>query len=166
MKIIISIAATSHFKLNIAFQFFLINEGEADATGNRDYCEAAYYMKENKIDAKDAVFVGEMESVADVILHQPTKVVSIEEVSANDVTDKIVFTSPEGRARINAMGLKYEIITEFDDFPVTRLTGKFLNKATRGEEVQTKYLLRVSTPDAANPAIDVTRFHFKPLSLH
>jgi len=128
--------------------------------------EAAYYIKENKIDAKDVVFVGEMESVADIILHQPTKVVSIENVSANDVADKIVFTSPEGRARINAMGLKYEIITEFDDFPVTRLTGKFLNKATRGEEVQTKYLLRVSAPDAAKPTVDVTRFHFKPLSLH
>ena len=47
--------------------------------------EAAYYMKDNNIDAKDVVFVGEMESVADVIMQQPTKVVSIEDVTSNDV---------------------------------------------------------------------------------
>lgn len=122
--------------------------------------EAAYYLKMNKVDARDVVFVGEMESVADVIMHQPTKVVSVEDVTASDVADKIVFTSPEGRARINAMGLKYEIITEFDDYPVTRLTGKFLNKSTREGEVQTKYLLRVAATESDKPAIEVTRFHF------
>ena len=127
--------------------------------------EAAYYLKQNGINAKDVVFVGEMESVADVIMHQPTKVVSLEDVTANDVADKIVFTSPEGRAKINSMQLKYEIITEFDDYPVTRLTGKFLNKSTRENEVQTKYLLKVSGVDTDKPEIDLTR-HFKLLSPH
>jgi hypothetical protein len=55
------------------------------------------------------------------------------------------------------MGLKYDIITEFDDYPVTRLTGKFLNKSTRGNEVQTKYLLHVSAPDINKPGIEVTK---------
>ena len=119
--------------------------------------EAAYYMKDNNIDAKDVVFVGEMESVADVIMQQPTKVVSIEGVTSNDVANKIVFTSPEGRARINAMGLKYEIITEFEDYPVTRLNGKFINKSTRAGEVQTKYLLKVAGTDTDKPGVDVTR---------
>ena len=119
--------------------------------------EAAYYMKDNNIDAKDVVFVGEMESVADVIMQQPTKVVSIEDVTSNDVANKIVFTSPEGRARINAMGLKYEIITEFEDYPVTRLNGKFINKSTRAGEVQTKYLLKVAGTDTDKPGVDVTR---------
>jgi 4-amino-4-deoxy-L-arabinose transferase-like glycosyltransferase len=118
--------------------------------------EAAYYLKQNKIDAKDVVFVGEMESVADVILHQPTKVVSIDDVTAHDVADKIVFTSPEGRAKINSMRLSYDFITEFDDYPVTRLTRKFLNKSTRENEVQTKYLLRVAAA-TDKPDVDVTR---------
>jgi 4-amino-4-deoxy-L-arabinose transferase-like glycosyltransferase len=119
--------------------------------------EAAYYLKQNNTDAKDVVFVGEMESVADVILHQPTKVISIEDVTANDVADKIVFTSPEGRAKINSMRLSYDILTEFDDYPVTRLTGKFLNKSTRENEVQTKYLLRVAAADTDKPDVDVTQ---------
>jgi 4-amino-4-deoxy-L-arabinose transferase-like glycosyltransferase len=119
--------------------------------------EAAYYLKHNRINAKDVVFVGEMESVADVILHQPTKVVSIDDVTANDVADKIVFTSPEGRAKINSMRLSYDIITEFDDYPVTRLTGKFLNKSTRENEVQSKYLLRVAAAAIDKPDVDVTQ---------
>ena len=86
--------------------------------------EAAYYMKENKIPADDVVFVGEMESIADVILHKPTKVIAIEDVTVQDISEKFVFTSPEGRAKINSLGLKYDIITEFEDFPVTRLTWK------------------------------------------
>ena len=78
-------------------------------------------------------------------------------VTSNDVANKIVFTSPEGRARINAMGLKYEIITEFEDYPVTRLNGKFINKSTRAGEVQTKYLLKVAGTDTDKPGVDVTR---------
>ena len=119
--------------------------------------EAAYYMKENDIRAADVVFVGEMESVADVIMHAPTKVIAIDSVTVSDVTDKIVFTSAEGRAKINSFGLNYSILEEFDDFPVTRLTGKFINKKTRFQEVQPKYLLQVSHLDDDKPVIEVTK---------
>ena len=119
--------------------------------------EAAYYMKENNINAAEVVFVGEMESVADVIMHQPTKVIAIDDVTADDISDKIVFTSPEGRAKINALKLNYEIITEFDDYPVTRLNGKFINKSTRANEVQTKYLLKIGHVDTEKPEIEMTQ---------
>jgi 4-amino-4-deoxy-L-arabinose transferase-like glycosyltransferase len=118
--------------------------------------EAAYFMKENGIAAKDVVFVGEMESVADVILHAPTKVIAIDSVTADDVSDKIVFTSAEGRAKINSFGLNYSIITEFDDFPVTRLNGRFINKKTRASEVQPKYFLKVGRLDKGKPEVEVT----------
>jgi 4-amino-4-deoxy-L-arabinose transferase-like glycosyltransferase len=119
--------------------------------------EAAYYLRDNKIAAKDVVFVGEMDSVADVILHQPTMVIGYDDVRASDIAGKIVFTSPEGRARINAMGLEYSIITEFEDFPVTRLTGKFINKKTRLQEVETKYLLKINDTDFSKPNVEVTK---------
>jgi hypothetical protein len=101
-----------------------------------------------------------MESIADVIMHQPTKVISYDDVVAPDIAGKYVFTSPEGRAKINALGLQYAIVTEFEDFPVTRLNGKFINKSTRLSEVQTKYLLKIR--DAANdkPVIEVTLSNF------
>jgi hypothetical protein len=118
--------------------------------------EAAYFMKENKISAAHVMFVGEMESVADVILHAPTRVIPIDDVTVQDVSDKYVFTSPEGRARINSLGLTYSIIEEFEDFPVTRLTGKFINKKTRPEEIESKYLLKVGHIDIDKPAVEVT----------
>ena len=113
-------------------------------------------MKENKIAAGDVLFLGEMESVVDVIMHAPTRVVSIDEVRVEDVQGKVVFTSPEGRAKINSFGLKYDIIEEFPDFPVTRLTGKFINKSTRLQEVKFKYLVRVGQLTDAKPTIEVT----------
>ena len=118
---------------------------------------AAEYLKDHKIPATDVVFVGEMESIADVIMHQPTKVIPYDNVNASDIAGKFVFTSPEGRAAINALGLQYSIITEFEDFPVTRLTGKFINKSTRPSEVQTKYLLKIREVDNEKPAVEVTR---------
>lgn len=118
--------------------------------------EAAYFIKENNIPADLVVFVGDMESVADVILHHPTRVIPYDDVTVQDIADKYVFTSPEGRAKINSLGLTYTIVNEFEDFPVTRLTGKFINKKTRFSEVQTKYLLKISRADFKKPFIDVT----------
>ncbi len=116
----------------------------------------AEYLNDHKISASDVVFVGEMESVADVIMHQPTRVISYDDVIASDIAGKYVFTSPEGRAKINALGLQYSIVTNFEDFPVTRLTGKFINKSTRLSEVQTKYLLKIIEVDSDQPAVEVT----------
>lgn len=116
---------------------------------------AAVYMKQNQIPTEQVVFVGEMESIADVILHKPTKVVPVEDVTLSAIAGKFVFTSPEGRAKINSLGVNYSIVTVFDDFPVTRLTGKFINKSTRSTEVQTKYLLKIADADG-KPSIDVT----------
>jgi 4-amino-4-deoxy-L-arabinose transferase-like glycosyltransferase len=118
--------------------------------------EAAYFMKENMIAAENVVFVGDMESVADVIMHKKTKVVSYDNVTAHDIAGKYVFTSPVGRAKISSLGLGYTIVTQFDDFPVTRLTGKFINKKTRYQEIQTKYLLKVGAMDLEKPVIEVT----------
>lgn len=118
---------------------------------------AAEYLNNHKISARNVVFVGEMESVADVIMHQPTKVISYDDVIASDIAGKYVFTSPEGRAKINSLGLQYSIVTEFEDFPVTRLTGKFINRSTRLSEVQTKYLLKISDADVEKPAVEVTK---------
>lgn len=118
--------------------------------------EAAEYIQQNSINPGEVVFVDEMESVADVILHAPTRVVVVDSVKWQDVSDKYVFTSPLGREKIDSMGLKYTEVTRFEDFPVTRLTGKFINRATRHLEVKTKYLLKVRKPDMDKPRVEVS----------
>ncbi len=105
--------------------------------------EAAYYMKKAQIPAEQVVFAGEMQSVADVILHQPTKVVPVDSLDRLIMADKYVFTTSEGLKKIASLGLAYKTVREFEDFPVTRLTGKFINRNTRAKEVSIKYLVKV-----------------------
>ena len=119
--------------------------------------EAAYFMKANNIDAKDVVFADEMESVADIIMQQPTKVVTLDTLRMDLVANKYVFTSAEGLHKLDSLRLNYTMLEQFEDFPVTRLTGKFINRATRYLEVKPKYLVRTGSKDMDRPEIDVTK---------
>jgi 4-amino-4-deoxy-L-arabinose transferase-like glycosyltransferase len=118
--------------------------------------EAAYFMRANKIPAKDVVFAGEIESVADVILHHPTKVIPVDSISEQTIAGKYVFTTPEGQAKIDSLALDYSMISEFLDFPVTRLSGKFINRKTRLMEVKFKYLLKVGPAEYKKPVVEVS----------
>jgi 4-amino-4-deoxy-L-arabinose transferase-like glycosyltransferase len=118
--------------------------------------EAAYFMRERNIPAKELVFADEMESVADVILHHTIRVIPVDSIVHDNVAGKYVFTTEEGKARIGAVGLKFDVVREFQDFPVTRLTGKFINRKTRAQETKTKYLLKVGMLDISKPRVYIS----------
>jgi 4-amino-4-deoxy-L-arabinose transferase-like glycosyltransferase len=118
--------------------------------------QVAHFMKKNNIPADQIVFVGDVQSVADIILHHVTPIVSLDSVKASDVQNRYVFTAPEGQKKIDSLGLKYTVVTTLEDFPVTRLTGKFINRNTRYKEVQTKFLLKTGPLELKPPTADVT----------
>ncbi|MBA4168076.1 MAG: hypothetical protein H0X41_11145 [Chitinophagaceae bacterium] len=118
--------------------------------------QVAHFMKRNNIPADQIVFVGDVQSVADIILHRVTSIVPVDSVTASKVANKYVFASPEGQKKIDSVGLKYAVIAEFEDFPVTRLTGKFINRKTRFKEVRQKFLLKTGPVEIRPPAVDVT----------
>jgi hypothetical protein len=120
--------------------------------------EAAYFMRANHIAARNVVYADEMESVADIIMKKPTKVVSIDTLELNDVMNKYVFTSQAGLHKLDSMKLTYSMVKQFEDFPVTRLTGKFINRSTRHLEVKQKYLVKVGARDLQKPEIEVTLY--------
>jgi hypothetical protein len=117
--------------------------------------EMAYFIKEQRILPEQLVVVGDVESVGDIILHHRTPIIPYDSVSLNALAEKYVFTSPEGMAKLDSLGLKYKTIIEFEDFHVTRLTGKFINRKTRASEVKQKYLLKTGKVDFRRPVIDV-----------
>lgn len=119
--------------------------------------EAAYFMKANNIDASEVVYADEMESVADIIMKKPTKVIAVDTLQLNNVINKYVFTTPAGLNKLDSMKLTYSMVKQFQDFPVTRLTGKFINRKTRSLEVNPKYLVKVGSRDMRKPEIEVTR---------
>ncbi len=106
--------------------------------------QVAYFIKAQNIPADKVVFLGEMESVADVILHHTIPVIQLSDLKEEVISEKYVFTSTEGKNMIESGNLTYEVVKQFPDFPVTRLTGKFINHKTRHTEVKNTYLLRIS----------------------
>lgn len=118
--------------------------------------QVAHYMKGHNIPADKIVFVGDVQSVADIILHYSTPVVPVDSVVVKGIADKYVFTSPEGRDKIDALGLKYDVVATFPDFHVTRITGKFINKKTRSAELHQKFLLKINEADFSKPGIELT----------
>lgn len=140
----------------LAINYYLAKEFYPELLTYQAESQVAHYMKENEVPADKIVFVGEVQSVADVILHHTTPIILLDSIKLKPLENKYVFTSPEGRERINALGLKYEVVKIFEDFHVTRLTGKFINKKTRSAELQQKFLLKTSTADFSKPGIELT----------
>jgi 4-amino-4-deoxy-L-arabinose transferase-like glycosyltransferase len=118
--------------------------------------QVAHFMNANNIPANEIVFVGDVQSVADIILHHSTPIIAVDSVTAKDISNKYVFTSPEGKDKIEALGLKYNVVATFHDFHVTRITGKFINKRTRSSELQQKFLFKISDADFSKPGVELT----------
>lgn len=57
-----------------------------------------------------------------------------------------VFTDEPGLARIESAGLAPEVIAEYPDFRVSRLTPRFLDPSTRDRATRTRLLLRIRPP--------------------
>lgn len=105
--------------------------------------QVAYYVQEAGIPVKDLVIVGDVQSVADIILHQVTPVYPIAAVGPGILEGKYVYTDQAGRQQIDSIGQPYQLLKVFDDFHVTMLTGKFINRKTREMAVNKKYLLKM-----------------------
>lgn len=105
--------------------------------------EAAYYMKYQSIDAENLISLGLTEDMISFIHDQIVPKYDLESVQRNDLVGKLVFTNQEGIDKLTSLGLKHEKIEAFPDFRITTLSAAFINKKTRDQEVEMKYLLKV-----------------------
>lgn len=53
------------------------------------------------------------------------------------------FVSADERAMLDRLGYRYTVVKEWENYPVTRLTLKFVNKKTREKEMRRQYLIEV-----------------------
>ncbi|MEP7257287.1 MAG: glycosyltransferase family 39 protein [Flavitalea sp.] len=105
--------------------------------------EMAYYVQRNNLPADSLVIFGEIRSVEDIILHKVVPVFGQDTTDAGKLRNKYVFTNEKGLRKLDSLGLKYATINTFDDFHVTMLNGKFINKKTRAKAVDKTVLLKV-----------------------
>ena len=77
------------------------------------------------------------------LLERIVPMVDLESASQRDLTGAYVFTNLAGKEKIAELGMQYEQIESFQDFRITTLNGTFINKKTRAQEVESKFLLKV-----------------------
>ena len=105
--------------------------------------ELAFYMKEHALDKEELVSLGLREEMVSFLQDRIVPKLELATVSPYDLSGKYVFTNGEGIEKLKSLALMYEEIEVFPDFRITTLNGTFLNKNTRDEEIELKFLLKV-----------------------
>ena len=104
--------------------------------------EAAFYIEKFELNDQELVALGGTERMMSFILNKVIPSFEIENATADDLKEKYVFTDEDGKQYVKSLPFRVTEIKVFEDFPVTTLNGKFLNKNSRHEAVKMKYLLK------------------------
>ncbi len=107
--------------------------------------EVAFYMQKYKLNQEKLILVGVKERMISFVQNRVVPVYSLDEATPENMPGKYIFTDEAGKKHLESMPLIVSEIKSFQDFPVTTLNGKFLNKNTRLEAVKMRYLLKTST---------------------
>ena len=102
----------------------------------------AFYMNEEKPEGELGIYKM-LERSVDFYMRKTLPDWSLESLKAPDAKGKLIFTDEKGREEIQNAGVALEVVKEFEDFPVTQLKPKFINRETRKEALSKTYLLRV-----------------------
>jgi len=113
----------------------------------------AEWMRDNKLPADDLICFDTEEQVSDIILQRVVPQYTLDQGSPALLKRKIVYTTPEGLDKIRTLGLKAEVLKEFEEFHVTMLTGTFINQETRAGVLKRRYLVRIATDLTPQPPL-------------
>ena len=106
--------------------------------------EAAFYIRENKIDTDKIisynVYGNSMSYYLDTIVPFYSEIEDLKMMK--DGT--LVYTDEEGLRNLKKANLNFRVLRSFDDFPVTRVTFMFLSPGTREEVTSKRHLVRLS----------------------
>jgi len=105
--------------------------------------EVAFYLQDQGLNSEALVALGLREEMTSFLLERIVPMVDLESASQRDLTGAYVFTNLAGKEKIAELGMQYEQIESFQDFRITTLNGTFINKKTRAQEVESKFLLKV-----------------------
>jgi len=104
--------------------------------------EVAFYMKKFGLNDHELVAIGGTERMISFLQQKVIPSYKLEDATVESMVERYVFTDDEGKRRLESMPFILTEIKSFEDFPVTTLSGKFLNKKTRHTAVKMKYLLK------------------------
>lgn len=105
--------------------------------------EVALYMKKYQLEGDNLVVLGLREEMISFLQDRLVPLFPLDGVAPSDLEGRYVFTNQAGIDKMQKLGLSIQEISSFEDFRITTLNGTFLNKHTRGQAVEIKYLLKV-----------------------
>ena len=69
----------------------------------------------------------------------------MDEAKPELLAGKYIFTSEKGLHLMDSLGLKVQLLRTFDDYHITTLDMKFINRKTREQELKKKFLVKAGT---------------------
>ncbi len=105
--------------------------------------ELAFYMLEQKIPAEQLVAYKKYGHALSYYLHTGIPYETDLTQALGQPQSRYIYTSALGLSDLKLANIPFEIIKEFDDFPVSRLNFKFINPATRHSAVATAFLIQL-----------------------
>lgn len=105
--------------------------------------QAAAFLKAEKLEKEPLVALGMVSASLDFYLQKVVPYVTLDEISASSRFPLLVYTGNAGMNGIKERGMRVQVLTEFQDFPITKLNRDFIRPETRGRETLTVYILKV-----------------------
>lgn len=102
------------------------------------------YVKQNNIPLDKIAILNVMQTIINFHLRTILPDYKLEDVTANDLKGKLVFTTDAGMEKIRSLNLQPQIITIFKDFHISTLKGDFINKKTREQTLTNRYFVKVN----------------------
>jgi 4-amino-4-deoxy-L-arabinose transferase-like glycosyltransferase len=110
--------------------------------------EVAYFIREQKIPVEKFISLNTDLLYADMILRKNIPYYNHLErkLEPEVLPGKYIYTNGAGLALLDSLGIKYQQLKIFSDFHITQLTPEFINRATRDNELEKRYLVKTEFP--------------------
>ena len=129
----------------LAVNYFLNREFYPKLLTYQAESEMAFYFKEQHLPADKLVSLDGRILIPDVILSKVISGYRLDETKPELLAGKYIFTSVNGLHLLDSLGLKVQLLRTFDDYHITTLDMKFINRKTRKQELEKKFLVKTGT---------------------
>lgn len=127
----------------LAVNYYMNRQFYPDLLHYQSESEVAFYFIKNNLPSGKLICFEKNEWVTDFYLKRIVPAYDEADLKNTNIHNKLVYTTEEGLNILHNQGYLYSKLTSFEDFHVTGLTGKFINKNTRSETLQKTYLVKI-----------------------
>ena len=131
----------------LVVNYFLNREFYPKLLTYQSESEMGFYFKKQKLPAGQLVSLDGRILSTDVILGKVIPGYRLDEASPDLFIDKYVFTTENGLYMLDSLGMNVQLLRSFDDYPITTLDMKFINRKTREKELGKRFLVKVSNKE-------------------